>query len=613
MELVTARNKRHGKHEWKSVPRLGAAARRRARRWVALTALAPVLLVPTTLMAASSSFLAEPRHPVLGDPDSRELGVSGNLPQAPLLSPEVLERAADPQRLAAEAEQLVELPTGPLGIPESMLAAYVKAARQVERGCGLHWSVLASIGRIESGHARSGSVDVLGTTVRAVLGPRLSGGPGIAAIPDTDAGRYDGDPVWDRAVGPMQFIPSTWNKFAVDGNDDGVTSPHNIHDASLAAARYLCSGGGDLREPQSLAAAVFRYNHSDSYVRTVLIWAVAYAKGVTPTPSELAPEVGDVLDGERLPDGPQVLAMAPPAPAPAQAPAPASAPPAAPAPTGPPPPAPESRPAESQISITPPEIARPSAPDLNPPVATPPNSTQPGHLPMPHPAPPGATQPGPPPSTTQPGPPPTAPQPGPPPSGTQPSPPPTAPQPGPPPSGTQPSPPPTAPQPGPPPSGTQPGPPPGATQPGPPPSGTQPGPPPDGTQPGPPPGATQPGPPSTQPGPPPTVPQPGPPPSGTQPGSPPDSSQPGPPPPAEQPAAPPPEPTSPPSSTPDEAPKACDPTVLANGGFATSPGAVPGASDPHSAVPGQTVYVDQGTAGQLEPCVVPDGFAAPPR
>ncbi|MEV0701133.1 lytic murein transglycosylase [Saccharopolyspora sp. NPDC050389] len=566
MELVTARSKRHGKHEWKTVPRLGAAARRRARRWVALTAMAPVLLVPTTLMGASSSFLAEPRQPV--DPDPRELGVSGNLPQAPLLSPDVLERAADPQQLATGAEPQVELPTGPLGIPAAMLAAYVKAAGQADRGCGLHWSVLASIGRIESGHARSGSVDVLGTTVRAVLGPRLSGGPGIAAIPDTDAGRYDGDPVWDRAVGPMQFIPSTWNKFAVDGNDDGVASPHNIHDASLAAARYLCSGGGDLRNAQGLAAAVFRYNHSDSYVRTVLIWASAYEKGVTPTPSELAPEVGDVLDGERLPDGPPVLAMGPAAP-PAQAPAPASAPPAAPAPTGPLPPAPESRPAEPQISVTPPEIPQPSPPDIDPPAATPPNSpssAQPGVPPALQPAPPSSMQPGSPPAL-------------------QPAPPSSA-QPGVPP----------APQPAPP-NSTQPGPPPNSTQPGPPPGATQPGPAPDSTQPG--------SPPPAQPGPPPAA----------DPATPPGTPQ-DPPPAADQPGAPPPESTSPPPSTPDEAPKACDPAVLANGEFATgeaSPGTVlgPGASDPHAAVPGQTVYVDQGTAGLLKPCVVPDGFVAP--
>ncbi|MEV5537210.1 lytic murein transglycosylase [Saccharopolyspora shandongensis] len=447
MELVGARNKRHGKHEWKSVPRLGAAARRRARRWVALTALAPVLLVPTTLMGASSSFLADPHHPVQGDPDPRELGVSGNLPQAPLLSPEVLERAADPQRLAAGTEQQVELPTGSLGIPEPMLAAYVRAARQVESSCGLHWSVLASIGRIESGHARSGSVDVLGTTVRAVLGPRLSGGPGIAAIPDTDAGRYDGDPVWDRAVGPMQFIPSTWNRFAVDGNDDGVASPHNIHDAGLAAARYLCSGGGDLRDPQNLAAAVFRYNHSDSYVRTVLIWAAAYAKGVTPTPSELAPEVGDVLDGERLPDGPQVLAMGPAAPAPAQPPAPASAPTAAPAPTGPPPEA-TPRPAEQSptIGVPPLEIPEPPPPELTPPNLTPPTATQPGGPPS------GSTQPAPPPDSGQPSPPPSSGQPGPPPGSVQPSELPSSTQPALPPGVT-------------PPSTTQPGPPPGTSTP----------------------------------------------------------------------------------------------------------------------------------------------------
>jgi hypothetical protein len=531
MELVTARRKRHGKHEWKTAPRFDGAARQAARKWVAMTALAPVLLLPATL-GASSSFLATPSKP--DDQEPRELGVGGHLPQAPRLSPEVLEQAADPQQLATGAGPQVELPTGPLGIPAPVLAAYVRAADQVDRansGCGLHWSVLASIGRIESGHARSGSVDVLGTTVRAILGPRLSGGADVAAIPDTDAGRYDGDPVWDRAVGPMQFIPSTWLKFAVDGNGDGVASPHNIHDASLAAGHYLCGGGGGLRSPRDLAAAVFRYNHSDSYVRTVLIWAAAYASGVTPTPSELAPEVGDVLDGERLPDGPAVLAMAPP-PAPAQVP-----PSAAPAPTGPPPPAPPARPAEPSPTLG---VELPSIPEPSPPNLTPPETPT-----LPNPSSPGT-----------------------------------------------------------PPSSTQPGTPPDLTPPSAPPGSTQPGTPPDSTHPGTPPGTP---PPSTQPV--------TPPPSATQPGTPPPSAPGGPTPPPGG-STPTPEPPAPPTSTPSEPPKSCDPVVLASGEFATSeqsPGTIlePGESDPHAALPGQTVYVEAETAGLLAPCVVPDGFTAP--
>src|SRR2546428_256278 len=118
----------------------------------------------------------------------------------------------------------------------------------------------------------------------ADAGPVLDGG-GFAAISDTDGGVYDGDNRWDRAVGPMQFLPSTWRQYASDGNGDRVMSPHNIYDATLAAGKYLCSGGLNMADPTQRASAVFRYNRSDSYVRTVLIWADAYAKGVTPLES----------------------------------------------------------------------------------------------------------------------------------------------------------------------------------------------------------------------------------------------------------------------------------------------------------------------------------------
>jgi hypothetical protein len=187
---------------------------------------------------------------------------------------------------------LATVPPGPLGIPGVMLDAYLKAEQRLALShptCGLHWSVLAAIGRIESGHARGGAVDANGTTIRPILGPQLSGGPGIAAIRDSDGGLLDGDSVWDRAVGPMQFIPTTWAGYSADGNDDGTVSPHNIYDSTVAAGKYLCADRTDLRDPVSLARAIFRYNHSDAYVAKILAWAAAYANGVTPLPSSPAP------------------------------------------------------------------------------------------------------------------------------------------------------------------------------------------------------------------------------------------------------------------------------------------------------------------------------------
>lgn len=177
------------------------------------------------------------------------------------------------------------LPDGPLGIPGVMLNAYQRAARTLaasQPGCHLSWSVLAGIGKIESGHASGGRVDAAGNTLGPILGPRLDGSLGMAAIPDTDHGVLDGDPVWDRAVGPMQFIPSSWRSW-------GVGSPNNIYDSTLAAGRYLCAGGADLSDPAQLQAAVFRYNHSAAYVEIVLRWAAAYLTGVVPTPSAPGP------------------------------------------------------------------------------------------------------------------------------------------------------------------------------------------------------------------------------------------------------------------------------------------------------------------------------------
>jgi membrane-bound lytic murein transglycosylase B len=179
-------------------------------------------------------------------------------------------------------------PTGGEGIPVNVLAAYRAAEAAVARthpGCHLAWHHLAGIGIVESGHARGGQATPSGDTAPRILGPRLNGGPGIAAIPDTDRGHLDSDTVWDRAVGPMQFIPSTWAAYGTDANGDGKADPHNLTDAAASAGHYLCAGDMDLANPSDLSAAIFRYNHSMEYVATVMSWMHAYSDGATPVPA----------------------------------------------------------------------------------------------------------------------------------------------------------------------------------------------------------------------------------------------------------------------------------------------------------------------------------------
>ncbi|MGH3627358.1 MAG: lytic murein transglycosylase, partial [Sciscionella sp.] len=200
-------------------------------------------------------------------------------------------------------------PAGPLGIPGSMLRAYKHAQTLLaasDPGCHLPWWLLAGIGRIESGHARGGQLDAEGTTLSPILGPVLNGTAGNAMIPDTDSGIFDHDTTWDRAVGPMQFIPSTWRRYAVDAHGGGAANPNNAYDATAAAGRYLCAGGGDLADPAQRAAAVFRYNHSDSYVSTVLTWANAYAHGVTPLTDAPPRQVAGPAHADRAAAGREV-------------------------------------------------------------------------------------------------------------------------------------------------------------------------------------------------------------------------------------------------------------------------------------------------------------------
>ncbi|MFL6181105.1 MAG: lytic murein transglycosylase [Actinomycetes bacterium] len=116
------------------------------------------------------------------------------------------------------------------GIPKSYLALYQSAAATCS---GLAWPVLAAIGQVESGHGTN-------------TGPSSSG-----------------------AMGPMQFLPSTFAAYAVDGDGDGVADIWSPADSIFSAAKYLCAngaGGG----PRALYNAIWHYNHADWYVQMVI-------------------------------------------------------------------------------------------------------------------------------------------------------------------------------------------------------------------------------------------------------------------------------------------------------------------------------------------------------
>jgi membrane-bound lytic murein transglycosylase B len=110
-----------------------------------------------------------------------------------------------------------------------------------------------------------------------IRGLALDGTPGRQRIPDTDGGASDGDAEWDRAMGPLQFLPTTWEELGRDGNDDGVADPDNIYDAALTAAAHLClREPGDYTDRAALRRALVAYNASGVYADDVLEWVARY-------------------------------------------------------------------------------------------------------------------------------------------------------------------------------------------------------------------------------------------------------------------------------------------------------------------------------------------------
>ncbi|MDT4932012.1 MAG: hypothetical protein QOF92_4879 [Pseudonocardiales bacterium] len=171
------------------------------------------------------------------------------------------------------------------GIPKVALNAYrVAAARMgnVQPSCGIDWALLAGIGREESDHGRFGGAQLHadGTSTPRIIGPALDGVHWDFIPAPGNGAQLAGDTKFAHALGPMQFIPSTWGSYGADANGDGNADIFNINDAALGSARYLCAAGGNLRTHAGQVAGVLTYNHSDQYLAQVLALADAYRRGV---------------------------------------------------------------------------------------------------------------------------------------------------------------------------------------------------------------------------------------------------------------------------------------------------------------------------------------------
>jgi Transglycosylase SLT domain len=361
-------------------------------RWRLAALIAVAVVLPGGVGAGTMAMM-----PTEADPSSVP-GLNGTLPfqddeaLQPFLDADMLaavpvgaDPVSEPVRAVLSSTQVIDS-LGQSGIPSVAVDAYVRAAGRLaaeDPSCGIRWTLLAAIGRVESNHGRFGGAMLRddGYSTRPIRGIPLDGRPNVALIRDTDGGALDGDTAYDRAMGPMQFIPSTWRSVGVDADGDGRRDPDNIFDAAYGAARYLCAGDADLRHRDARAGAVRRYNNADEYVRVVLDLADMYETGAVerlpsiglppmeptppPRPSPGPPPSSPELD---RPSGPPPAAPNPGPPAPAR-PAPS---PAAPAPTTTPGRTPPAPPAPTTTTST-----TPASPPATPPAPTTSSTTTP--------------------------------------------------------------------------------------------------------------------------------------------------------------------------------------------------------------------------------------------
>ena len=160
-------------------------------------------------------------------------------------------------------------------ISDRALGSYTFAAQAMQKAdpdCAVSWSTLAAIGRIESAHGTTDGARLKDSGVAdpAIRGAALNGRGDTVKVRDTDEGRFDEDRRWDRAVGPMQLLPSTWSYVGVDGDGNGKRTPDDLDDASLAVGVYLCAAADKAAE-KAITRGAKSFDESDA-MRKALAW-----------------------------------------------------------------------------------------------------------------------------------------------------------------------------------------------------------------------------------------------------------------------------------------------------------------------------------------------------
>ncbi|HEU4424166.1 MAG TPA: lytic murein transglycosylase [Pilimelia sp.] len=258
-----------------------AAWSRQPRGRVAVPAIVLLALVATAGVAGAylvpATATRSPAQPAGATPAASDLpGATGTPDITPSLGA-TLDVTPLPGAVGRPADVLIDWAdqmSARVGIPPIAMQAYGYAElvlAQTTPGCQLKWTTLAAIGKVESNHGRANNASLLadGRALPPVVGLPLDGQGGRATIRDTDRGTLDGDALWDRAVGPMQFIPGTWNGHAIDADNDGMRDVNDIDDAALAAANYLCRGGRNMAVVGDWWAAILTYNDVQPYARAV--------------------------------------------------------------------------------------------------------------------------------------------------------------------------------------------------------------------------------------------------------------------------------------------------------------------------------------------------------
>lgn len=238
----------------------------------AIVLFATLLVLATAAAFGLSRLYATPRTLDLTPPPeyvAAPVPVTADLPAASPVSGQLVD------------QDWLERTARRTGIPTPALRAYADAQISRVGGCDIGWTTLAGIGWVESHHGtidgRSLTVD--GRSEPPIIGVALDGVGPVAAIRATpESTAWHGDPTWEHAVGPMQFLRSSWEPWAADGDGDGVMDPHDLDDAAATAARYLCASGHDLDSGTTWASAIHSYNHAQEYVDAVHAAATAYAQ-----------------------------------------------------------------------------------------------------------------------------------------------------------------------------------------------------------------------------------------------------------------------------------------------------------------------------------------------